>query len=129
MTDTTGSQSKPDIVILNGQFHIVYTQLTGNEVKYVRIGSLVDLPETQELSWCTLFPNPTRDFAELKFTENLSGEITVKIYSVKGDLVQNFNQTVIGSSTKLDLSTLENGNYIVNVSIDNKQENFRITKQ
>ena len=59
ITNVTNSQSKPDIAILDGAFHIIYSELSGAEVKYVRVNAVNSLAENQVENQCPIYPNPS----------------------------------------------------------------------
>jgi PKD repeat protein len=68
-----------------------------------------DMPETIEDSEIKIYPNPFNEF--IKIESPSSGEKTVYIISVRTRW--RFKHTVVGKSSKLDLSFLEDGVYII----------------
>jgi hypothetical protein len=70
-----------------------------------------------------LFPNPTADFIHLKFNQNISGDIIVRIYSLDGKLVysENCNNTSGDFLKTIDVSKFAEGNYLLAVSNSGKQ--------
>jgi photosystem II stability/assembly factor-like uncharacterized protein len=70
-----------------------------------------------------LFPNPTADFIHLKFNQNISGDIIVRIYSLDGKLV--YSENCFSNSGEflktIDVSIFAEGNYLLAVSNSGKQ--------
>jgi flagellar hook assembly protein FlgD len=67
----------------------------------------------------TVYPNPVVDGATLSFTSKNKGEVTVRVYSLKGELVYTMNKKDVqtGKNTmNLETADLSNGTYIVKVT-------------
>ena len=67
----------------------------------------------------TAYPNPTADRIYIESTEKTTSEL----YNLMGRKVRSTNQN------QMDLSTLGNGGYILNVITTNKTQSFKILKQ
>ena len=66
-----------------------------------------------------VYPNPTADRIYIKSTENTTSEL----FDLMGRKVKSTNQN------QMDLSTLGNGTYILNVLTTNKTQSFKILKE
>ncbi len=68
-----------------------------------------------------LFPNPTRNSANLSITLNKNSEVKFEIMNTMGQVLKSSQQSAVqGENTlTLDLRALPNGVYLVNVSSDN----------
>jgi hypothetical protein len=78
-----------------------------------------------------VYPNPTRDNANIDMNLKESGEMTIEVYSLSGQLLQ---QQQVGATAghqvvPVDLSRVESGMYIINLKLNNERiANFNITK-
>ena len=68
----------------------------------------------------TLFPNPATNELTIKHNTNYNKETTIALYSVKGQKV--LEQKSNGEETKLDISKLYSGLYIL--TLNNTSENL-----
>ncbi|OYU81647.1 MAG: hypothetical protein CFE23_04040 [Flavobacterium sp. BFFFF1] len=81
----------------------------------------VDQPERYELK---VYPNPVSDFLNIAYEQNIS---QVEVVNMIGQLV--ISRKVNGTETKLDLSALAAGTYLVKVSADNLFRTIKIIKR
>lgn len=81
--------------------------------------SVNDINKTQ----ISIFPNPTSDFINIKSDEVIR---SIKIYDVKGSLIKTEN--VSGKASKIDISSLAKGNYIVSLETNSGIETKKIIK-
>jgi hypothetical protein len=78
-----------------------------------------DVSENAQKIQLDAYPNPTADFVNINIPENI-GEATLVLYDVTGKQIQNLNSTLAqGGVIRLDLSDLENGAYICNLTFEN----------
>ncbi|MDR9399683.1 MAG: T9SS type A sorting domain-containing protein [Salibacter sp.] len=78
-----------------------------------------------------VYPNPTRDNANIDMNLKESGEMTIEVYSLSGQLLQQqqYGASVGHQVVPVDLSTVESGMYIINLKLNNERiANFNITK-
>lgn len=68
-------------------------------------------------------PNPTKDIIQLTSTENIQ---SIAIYNIAGQLVMN-NQ-IDAQSPTVDLSALQNGIYLMEVTIKDHKEVYKVVK-
>ncbi|KAB1064529.1 T9SS type A sorting domain-containing protein [Salibacter halophilus] len=79
----------------------------------------------------SIYPNPTRDNVNLDVNLKKGGEMTVEVYSLSGQLL---DQQQVGANAghqiiPVNLNKVESGMYIINVKLDNEElTNFKITK-
>jgi hypothetical protein len=73
-------------------------------------------------------PNPTN--GELYLTSSLSGQFNIKITDIEGRLVKEMKMISLDSKPYLmDINNKVTGFYIISISNDNLERNFRIIKQ
>lgn len=75
----------------------------------------------------TLYPNPFRDILQIRFEEELTGQIEFQVIDLNGRILLNekINST---AQTELNLSSLSQGMYLVHISANNRFYNGRIQK-
>ena len=104
------SNSKPLMIRLN--------------LGYETVSSLEDNIFDGKLS---VHPNPSKGIINLDLVEVNSGEYVISVTNILGEIVyfetRNVNNT---SSTKLDLSNLNNGIYMLNVQNENSNINKKL---
>ena len=68
----------------------------------------------------TIYPNPASQNANIKFANALSGKLVVTITDMNGNkILQKDVSGDYSNFTKLDVSKLKSGNYIISVNSDN----------
>ena len=70
------------------------------------------------------YPNPTRSQLNITAAKNIS---KVEIFNLVGQKVQ--SNTVNASQKQLDISSLQNGVYLMEVTIDKDKQSFKVVKQ
>jgi|688.fasta_scaffold00363_19 hypothetical protein len=84
------------------------------------VNSCVGLTDNlQEIEHINLFPNPNNG----EFTIKLNNKASVIIFNMLGEIV--YNAKLSEGSTKINLSNLAKGTYIVNARFDDKLEVFK----
>ncbi len=83
-------------------------------------GASLTVEDIETSNSIVVYPNPTADRIYIKSTENTTSEL-FDLMGQKKYAAQNQNQ--------MDLSTLVNGAYILNVLTTNKTQSFKILKQ
>ncbi len=107
---------------------------TGNGIELVRIEENTTTDnhqlKTEVDGTLNLYPNPVTDRAVIKFNELLKSEMVAKIYSYDGRLVKSviIDQSEVSKGTNIDLSSLEKGNYIMNIQSGDKSYSTRFIK-
>ena len=94
---------------------------------YSRVRSLSFKDASQ--SQISVFPNPTNQELSL-MTENKSGEVTVKILDVRGQVVttQFYESGTWKQSMKIDISSLSEGMYLIDIIGGTQRETIRFVK-
>lgn len=76
----------------------------------------------------TIYPTPTNDFVTVSMT-NGSGEYAVSLVSLSGQEIMTQRLQSSTNSTKLDLSGIESGVYLVKIHNEEEQAFFKVIKQ
>ncbi len=84
---------------------------------------LLEVSEFEVSNSITVYPNPTQAMLYFETSENLSNE-KVTVYNISGQIVL---QKTIAADHSLDLSTLSNGQYIIQFQ-NKKNKSFKIIK-
>lgn len=112
--------------VIPGQTILVgVSQATPSNLLYgLNLNTILSTPSLIS-SQFNLFPNPSKEFLTINSKYD---EITnIKIYNFIGQLILDKRGTSI--SEKVDISDLQNGNYIVSVESLNSLENFKVVKE
>jgi hypothetical protein len=128
VTNITSSQSKPDIAILNGAFHLVYSELSGAEVKYVRIHAVNAVEENNALTSLSLYPNPAENFTQLDVSGLEFNSANIQVCDLSGRVLF-IQQIQTGASfVSIDLSGFSTGTYLLKLAADEQIRTFRFVK-
>jgi len=127
VTNASNSQSKPDIAIVNGTFHLVYTELSGTKVNYCRVYSSTGITETEN-NLSRIYPNPTSNFLQIDLPYFQDEQVTITILSANGEVLQAKSYQMYQSSMSLDLNHFQAGIYLVQLTFDDRIEVHRIVK-
>jgi len=125
VTDLNGSQSKPDIVALNSSFHIVYSQLTGAEVKYVSVQATTSIANNEK-QIVTFYPNPTTENVTLNLADSEIGSGKILVTDLAGRVV--FEIDFSESLVIIPAVELTQGMYQVCVVGNDQILEFRLVK-
>lgn len=120
VSNISGSQSKPDIAILNGTFHVIYSELSGAQVKYVTINEVNTVGENQSEN-IRAYPNPANEYLNIDLSQSMVQSGTINIFDLTGRLVlsSEFAQPV----NQISIADLVGGLYFVQiVGADDKIE-------
>lgn len=136
VTGISGTATPVDIILANGAgtiagpFASVEGLTPGWSVDYSTAGKvqLINEPALGTPPFAdakfSYYPNPTRSQLNVSATKNIS---TVELFNILGQKVQSI--TVNANQKQLDISNLQNGVYLMEVTIDNRKESFKIMKQ
>lgn len=106
----------PAIIIDHTQFYL-FGQLFDESYSLTRIKSysniVLEVDELKKDHSISIYPNPTSDFITFNFDQ--TGEVNLRIMNIDGKMVK--SQTV-NSNTKVNVSNLTPGFYMVEFSID-----------
>ena len=111
VTNVTGSQSKPDIAILNSTFHIVYAEVTGAEVRYRRISSVNAVNENSAA--VRVFPNPAGEVLTVDLLFSGEAPLPVRLFSMDGTLVA--EHSLSADQRSINVSDLVPGIYLLQI--------------
>ena len=87
----------------------------------VIITDIVSVVEFEELEGVKMYPNPANDVLNLSLDQ--MGDYSISIRNMLGQEVMNEH---VNSSTQLDVSQIESGNYIVTITSGNAQSRRKI---
>ena len=80
--------------------------------------SASDINKTQ----INIFPNPTSDFINIKSDEKIK---SVKLYNASGSLIKTENNEF----SRINISNLPKGNYLISIETDSGIETKKIIKE
>lgn len=102
------------------------TSVTETTTTYTGGGSASISQESLKNVSITLFPNPSSEFIAIQINNIVKSDVSVKLYSLDGRLV---NQSQINKGQTIgyiDVRTLYNGNYIVKLSDGQNEINTKV---
>lgn len=115
ITDSPGSQSKPDIAIADGKFHVVYADYLDGELKYVQLDRFTEVNENKDANFIQVYPNPANDKVLIKLNQDVSSDFTLKVSSVSGEIMWESDCQSYCSHVELDVNSWPKGIYLVSV--------------
>jgi hypothetical protein len=121
VTNETGSQSKPDVVYLDGAFHVFYSELSGSEVRCRTVTAANGINAYPVLR-LQVFPNPFTNEVSISGYE---GEMLLTIYSADGTIV---SRSSVVEQDKTDVSHLAPGVYFFSLMFEDHCEVHRVIK-
>jgi hypothetical protein len=80
-------------------------------------------PEIDKTERVSIFPNPATDFFKLK---QLAMNSAIKVYNTSGTLLLEAYVTL--TDNKIDISSLNNGIYLIKIQSENKTQNLKLLK-
>ncbi len=100
---------------------------TGSSIGLELAGSSLGLDDEATVSG-NAFPNPASDVVTVSV--DATGDGNLVITDISGKVVMNESVTLVSGRTTVDLSNLENGLYIFNMTLDNgKTSRFNVVKK
>ena len=128
VTNSNGSQSKPDIAIENGVFHIVYSELSGSELKYCRVGTVNGAAEINN-DLMSIYPNPTNgSMLTIELPKSESIDVNVQLFDFSGRSIFNSAEQLVNGKITLNLETVSAGTYLIQVNDGNMIYESKIMK-
>ena len=121
ITDSLTTQSKPDIAIYDGYFHVVYADNSAGHIKYVKTFSLTEVEEDALDIKLSVFPNPAVDELNVSFDLPNSHNGTIEITDLQGRQI--YKSAIIGNSANpnnINVNGWECGVYFVKVKANSK---------
>jgi hypothetical protein len=108
----TGTPSGPNIWCTEGTYDVSLNSLTGEYV-FGPPDATVDFINPSSIN---VYPNPTSQELNIDISDlDLGNEIIINVYDINGKLITK-QVTNAKSIIKLNTSTLQNGNYLMNIS-------------
>jgi Secretion system C-terminal sorting domain len=101
---------------------VVYASGLGSKVQLVFDPALA-VPQFEDAKF-SYYPNPTRGELNVSAAKNIS---KVELFNILGQKVQ--SNTVNANQKQLDMTNLQNGVYLMEVTIENNKQSFKIVKQ
>lgn len=80
--------------------------------------------DDNELGTLSVYPNPTKDILNIKTSLDIGN---IQVFNLLGQSVAQFNGANL-SNKSIDLSSLEDGLYMIEITAGDKRETFKITK-
>lgn len=129
--DTYTNQYLPLIKDSSYQFNITADSLSQHKQRFY-IGKLIPKATLPLFNWLTvkLFPNPAKHAIKLFIKAAESANCTIKIFSLSGTLLQNVELGIIKEGqVSIPISTLPNGQYLIQISSGGHQQSMQFFKQ
>ncbi|WP_193323708.1 MBG domain-containing protein [Marinifilum sp. N1E240] len=111
-----------DIIVDSGEDNNYFFNYN-NGVMTVTI--VTDISEIEVLK-LTTYPNPTKDWLIINWTDNNTHNAEIQILNINGSLIKNINNYNNGS--RINVSNLKTGTYILRIKIDNHYQSKRFIK-
>lgn len=80
--------------------------------------------ESFDLNGFASYPNPVVDFLNLSYTKNIT---KVAVHNLVGQEIM--TKTINATQSKIDMSNLSNGTYLVKVTVDGLEKTLKVLKQ
>jgi trimeric autotransporter adhesin len=80
--------------------------------------------ESFDLNGFASYPNPVTDFLNLSYTKNIT---KVAVHNLVGQEIM--TKTINATQSKIDMSNLSNGTYLVKVTVDGLEKTLKVLKQ
>ncbi|HMG14265.1 MAG TPA: T9SS type A sorting domain-containing protein, partial [Saprospiraceae bacterium] len=94
-------------------------------------GNPLALNDIEEKSLFTIFPNPSKDYINIKATENYTGNTELSISNLYGQkfIERHYDYLNPIEGSRINLAGLQNGVYILIITTGSHQSSFKIIKQ
>ncbi len=115
VTDSLGnfcSDMHCDTIGVDSLGNLQYKSWSGPFVLNVLDTTTIGLTEVR-LPEVAVYPNPSSGRLAVEYSDALQGAINYQVYDIKGALLRNAKMTLSAGKGSLDLSTLQNGLYIL----------------
>lgn len=121
ITDITGNQNKPDIALTSNNFHVVYSDFSDGELKYVTLQSLVGIENNSNLPTFTIYPNPASNEINIDFNDYSNEPVLLIVNSINGKEVYRNTFNKMDGSIKINVTSWEKGTYYLKCTINEKE--------
>jgi len=114
VTDATGTQSKPDICYGNGKYHVVWSEVSTNEVRYATISESLSIEDRDPSASFNIYPNPSSETITVAHKMGSCSRCRLFITDVGGRMV--LSTANIGDGFEpIDVSSWPAGIYMVSL--------------
>ena len=115
--NSAGTQQMPDIVFSNGVFHIVYSDISSNEIVYrsATLGPATSVAEAVTGSELNFYPNPTDHSLRVQLPVADPGQSSFRLLDLSGRIC--FEKPILSSSFEVVTQELPAGIYFAEVSL------------
>lgn len=114
ITNEPGTQNKPDIIIRNGVFHVVYADYNEQNLKYLQLTSnFAHLNKAANTFGMNVYPTPSKDFVTIEFDQLEGTNSSLQVFTILGQLVLTKSGQ---SSYTISKNELPAGEYIFKLS-------------
>ena len=101
-----------------------YADISGlplSEQKYIRF--IYPNPKPEPINLLTLYPNPFEEYVVVEFAMEISEQVTINIYNLKGEQVYSQKESTLAgiNSFAIPLQSLHSGNYLIEISNGNRK--------
>jgi len=114
VTDATGTQSKPDICYGNGKYHVVWSEVSTNEVKYATISESLSIEDREPSTSFNIYPNPSSETITVAQKRGSNSRCRLFISDMSGRMVFSIANTG-DSFEQIDVSNWPAGIYTVSL--------------
>lgn len=90
------------------------------------LSEIVDIRELNENKSIKVYPNPAKDVISIEDTQ-LNPDEVISVFNLEGQLVM--SKKLINSKTKIEISNLSNGIYLLKISDRDKTEVIKFSKE
>jgi hypothetical protein len=118
ITDTSGTQSKPDICYGDGKHHIVWAEGGSGGINYVTVSEALSTNEMPIKGEVKVYPNPVTDNVTVSLDLSQADILNVEIVDTKGKLliVRTLNGSIGENLVRFDVAEMSSGIYFVQIA-------------
>ena len=88
-----------------------------------------NINEENSLSGIELYPNPTNDLINISSADLLNGKTIISIYNILGEIIKTWDFNNFGVYKSISIDNLDTGNYILEISNNEKLYIEKIVKK
>ena len=88
-----------------------------------------NINEENSLRGIELYPNPTNDLINISSAELLNGKTIISIYNILGEIIKTWDFNNFGVYKSISIDNLDTGNYILEMSNNEKLYIEKIVKK
>lgn len=88
-----------------------------------------NINEENKLNGIELYPNPTNDLINISSNELLNGKTIISVYNILGEIIKTWDFNNFGINKTISIDNLDTGNYILEISNNEKLYHEKIVKK